>query len=185
MSQGDVYRSCTQSSIHCKVTLEIYLYLHKICIHQQRNSTTTFCTWAVLVDKKERGYSPTTNHLAVGLTDCLGTGGGPKFRSIDWLVWLSNRQFTHMIVPCFSRVGGREPKKLSCFTTFSPSWECRDIQLAGWYGDRVRGIGTNVVFNFSLFKLASKPSKIILCSSTGIIQNFHMQIQRTILINMT
>jgi hypothetical protein len=63
-----------------------------------------------------------------------------------------------MIVPCFSRVGGREPKNFSCFTTFPPSWECRDIQLAGWCGDRGCGIGTNVVFNFSLFKLKSKPS---------------------------
>jgi hypothetical protein len=36
---------------------------------------------------------------------------------------------------------------------------CRDIQLAGWSGDRVYGIGTNVVFNFSLFKLTSKPSR--------------------------
>jgi hypothetical protein len=48
----------------------------------------------------------------------------------------------------------------SCFTTFPPSWECRDIQLAGWCGDRVHGIGTNVVFNFSLFKLTSKPSTV-------------------------
>ncbi len=65
--------------------------------------------------------------------------------------------------------GGREPRKLSCFTTFPPSWECRDIQLVGCCGDRVCGIGTNVVFNFSLFKLASKPSsKIIFSRKTEI-----------------
>ncbi len=39
--------------------------------------------------------------------------------------------------------------RISWFTTFTPSWGCRDTKTTSWYGDRGYDIGTNVVFNFS------------------------------------
>jgi hypothetical protein len=80
--------------------------------------------------------------LRIHLNECWGWLCGVGIMIFHWFSW------TFL-----------EPKSFSCLTTFPPSWECRDIQLAGWSGDRVYGIGTNVVFNFSLFKLTSKPSK--------------------------
>jgi hypothetical protein len=82
--------------------------------------------------------------LRIHLNECWGWLCGVGILIFHWFSW------TFL-----------EPKSFSCLTTFPPSWECRDIQLAGWSGDRVYGIGTNVVFNFSLFKLTSKPQSTL------------------------
>ena len=57
--------------------------LFKLASKPSKKFYNDFLYLSSLVDKKEGMYSPTTNHLAVGLTVCLGTGGGPKFRYID------------------------------------------------------------------------------------------------------
>jgi hypothetical protein len=46
--------------------------------------------------------------------------------------------------------------KISWFTAFTPSLELPVYPADRWCGDRRYAMGTNVVFNLSLFKLASK-----------------------------
>jgi hypothetical protein len=43
-----------------------------------KKSCEASCTWALLLDKKEKIYYLTTNYLAEDLTTCAGTGVGPS-----------------------------------------------------------------------------------------------------------